>query len=382
MDGGYYAIKGFEFQFDKTLIEALDSADENDVLCLEQIQDINNSDFVMQVKYKEASKLTPSVIRAPIIQLIEEFQNDRSKRYILYCYFSDTNGHSENVDLTFLNNILGKEQGRFTTGDKNDFLNAFELRFSETFQTQFETALNKLQLLGFVNSKDDAIYFYSILVDYLRKKVVDNSPSNQTGRQITKRELVDYLNKGRKIIFLNSFKEYKGEQEYFKLLKARFKKPIKNQHTIMYLGEVAETDSCNLPSFILQLIEKHYHKATHDVKPLIFVIPSEKVESVKRYLINQHCPFNDGYEAILFSQKHFESPAIINKKILGGKPTNSLSKTSFKARIISSETFDNISEFGLTASWILVDCATHNLIGESTHQVVSKLNTEQILKLF
>ena len=47
-----------------------------------------------------------------------------------------------------------------------------------------------------------------------------------------------------------------------------------------------------------------------------------------------------------------------------------------------SKTFDNISEFGLTASWILVDCATHNLIGESTHQVVSKLNTEQILKLF
>lgn len=382
MDGGYYAIKGFEFQFDKTLIEALDSADENAVLCIEQIQDINNSDFVMQVKYKEASKLTPSVIREPIIQLIEEFQNDKSKKYILYCYFSDTNGHSENVDLTFLNNILGKEQGRFTATDKNDFLNAFELRFSETFQAQFETALNKLQSLSFVNSKDDAIYFYSILVDYLRKKVVDNSPSNQTGRQITRRELVDYLNKGRKIIFLNSFKEYKGEQEYFKLLKARFKKPIKNQNTIMYLGEVAETDSCNLPSFILQLIEKHYYKATYDVKPLIFVIPSEKVESVKRYLINQYCPFNDGYEAILFSQKHFESPAIINKKMLGGKPTNSLSKTSFKARIISSETFNNISEFGLTASWILVDCATHNLIGDSTHQVVSKLNTEQILKLF
>ena len=27
MDGGYYAIKGFEFQFDKALIEALDSKD-------------------------------------------------------------------------------------------------------------------------------------------------------------------------------------------------------------------------------------------------------------------------------------------------------------------------------------------------------------------
>ncbi|GAB3328253.1 hypothetical protein GCM10027429_02960 [Marivirga atlantica] len=382
MDGGYYAIKGFEFQFDKTLIEALDSTDENAVLSLEQIQDINNSDFVMQIKYKEATKFTPSVIRNPIIQLIEEYQKDKSKRYILYCHFSDKNKYSEKIDLKHLNTILGKEQGRFTNNDKNDFLSAFELRFSETFQAQFETSLNKLQLLSFVNSKDDAIYFYSILIDYLRKKVVKNAPQNLIGRQVTKKELIDYLNKGRKIIFLNSYKEYRGEQEYFRFLKSRFKKPVKNQNTIVYLGKIEETDICNLPSFIFQLIEKHYHKANHDIKPLTFVIPFSKVENVKKYLIQQNCPYNDGYETILFNQKHFESSAIINKKILGKKTTNSLSKTSFKARIISNETFDNLSKLGIPVSWIFIESKVHHLLCDSNYQVISRLNTEQILKLF
>lgn len=382
MDGGYYAIKGFEFQIDKTLIEALDSSDPNTGLFLEHIQDINNGDFVMQVKYKEASKLTPSTIREPIKQLIKEFQKDKSRKYILYCFFKDTNGYTENVDLALLDKILGKERGDFNANEKKSFLGNFELRFSETFQVQFQSVLDKLQMMSFCTSKDEAIYFYSILVDYLRKKVIKNPPGNIKGRQVTKNELIEYLNKGRRIIFLSSFKEYKGEQEYFKLLRSRFKKPIRNQHTLLYFGEILETESCSLPSLVYQLIEKHYNKATHDVKPLIFVVPSYNLFDIKKYLIQQNCPFNDGYESILFSQKHFESPAIINKKTLGGKTTNSLSKTSFKTRIISSETFDQLSEINLSVSWILIDSEEHDLIEGANYQVVKKLNTEQLLKLF
>ena len=87
MDGGYYAIKGFEYQIDKTLIEVLTARDHESVICLEQIQDINTDDFVMQVKYKESAKLIPSVIRNPIVQLISEYNSVPTKNYILYCYF-------------------------------------------------------------------------------------------------------------------------------------------------------------------------------------------------------------------------------------------------------------------------------------------------------
>mgnify|MGYP001492866254 CR=1 FL=1 len=73
MDGGYYAIKGFEFQIDKTLEEVLNASENNLAIRLEQIQDIDSDDFVMQVKYKEATKL---ILRA--LNLKSNFANFRS----------------------------------------------------------------------------------------------------------------------------------------------------------------------------------------------------------------------------------------------------------------------------------------------------------------
>ncbi len=382
MDGGYYAIKGFEYQIDKTLSEVLFSSNSDSVICLEQIQDINNGDYVIQVKYKEATKFTPSVIRKPIIQLINEFILDQSKNYILYCYFFDTNGYNETVNIDLLDTILGKERDKFDTTLKNSFLDKFTLCFSETFQRQFQSVLSKLQELSFCNSKDEAVYFYSVLTDYLRKKVVNNPPEQISSRQVTKNELLNFLNQGRRVTFLSSYKEYRGEQEYFKLLKSRFKKPIKNQNTIILFGGLEESDSCNLPSLIHQILKNHYNKATHDVKPLIFIIPDEKNDVVKRYLIEENCPINDGYETILFSQKYFESAAVINKKMSGGKTTTSLLKTSFEARVISNSTLNKITELSLNVSWIFIDSEKHKLLGNSKYQTINNLNTEQLLKLF
>ena len=69
-DGGYYAIKGFEYQVSKTILEILESENDDLEINIEQVQDIDSKDFVMQVKYKETQKFTPSKIKAPTIQLI------------------------------------------------------------------------------------------------------------------------------------------------------------------------------------------------------------------------------------------------------------------------------------------------------------------------
>jgi hypothetical protein len=382
MDGGYYAIKGFEYQIDKSLLEVLLCNDSSQRVSIEQIQDINTESFVMQVKYKEATKLIPSVIRKPIIQLIEEFKNDPSKEYILYCFFADTNGYNENVDFDFLEKILGKEHSSFTLKTKTDFLVKFTLCFSENFQNQFDLVLDKLLEYNFCISKDDAIYYYAILTDFLRKKVVNNPPEAIALRQVTKNELLLFLNKGRRITFLPSFLEYRGEQDYFKLLKSQFRRPTKNQDTLILFGKLTETASCNMSSLVFQIIEKHYHKATHDVKPLIFIIPDSKIIEVKTHLIQQNLSFNDGYEQISFSQNQFESPPIINKKISGGKATSSLSKTSFKARVISNSTFSKIAELNLNVSWVFIDADKHTLLMDSEYQIINNLDTERILKLF
>lgn len=382
MDGGYYAIKGFEFQIDKTLEEVLTATNNQSVVRLEQIQDIDTDDFVMQVKYKEAAKLNPSVIRKPIIQLIEEYRLEPNKDYILYCYFADNNEYTEDIDSELLDKILGVKKDDFTDVLKRDFLNKFKLRFSPEFQIQYESVLRRLQDLSFCNSLEEAQYYYSILVDYLRKKVTDNPPYKISSRQVTKDEILAHLNNGRRLVFIPAYKDFIGQQAYFKLLKSQFLKPRKNQNTIFKIGEVEEQKSFNLGELMLQIIENHYFKATHDIKPITFVILDIHVEIVKRHFISQDCPYNDGYEAIQFNQKLFELPPIINKKASGRKTTNSLSKTSFKARIISESTFNQLTEFGIQGSWILINSSKHRLMGESSFQVINQLNTSQILKLF
>jgi hypothetical protein len=382
MDGGYYAIKGFEFQIDKTLLEVLDTSDNQSVVRLEQIQDIDTDDFVMQVKYKEASKLNPSVIRKPIVQLIEEYSSEPSKDYILYCYFADNNGYSEDVDSELLDKILGVKKDDFTDALKSGFLNKFQLRFSPEFQSQYESVLQKLQELSFCSSLDAAQYYYSILVDYLRKKVINTPPSDITSRQVTKDEILTYLNNGRRIVFMPAYKDFIGQQAYFKLLKSQFHKPRKNQNLIFKIGEVEVQESFTLEELLLEIVESHYFKATHDIKPITFVIPDSQVVTVKRYFISHDCTYNDGYETIQFNQKLFELPPIINKRTSGRRTTSSLAKTSFKARIISESKFNQLSEFGIEGSWVLVNSSKPELIGDSSFQVINQLNTQQILKLF
>ena len=382
MDGGYYAIKGFEYQIDKSILEVLSCNDLNQEVAIEQIQDLNTDSFVMQIKYKEASKLIPSVIRKPIIQLIEEFKNDPTKDYILYCYFSDLNGYSSNVDSAYLDNILGKESSNYSVQDKTQFLLKFKLIFSETFHNQFQSTLVKFQEFDFCSSKDEALYYYSIVTDYIRKKVVNNPPSQLQNRKVTKKEVSEYLANGRKIVFTSAFKEYQGEQAYFRLLKDRFNKPIKNQQTFIILGDIKETSSTSISSLVYQIISKHYHKATHDIKPLNFIIHNNKIEEIKKYLIREESLFNDGFEMIEFSEKLFYSSPIINRKKSGNRVSSSLSKSSFYSRILSKSTLDTFTKIDGNPMCILIETEKHMLIQNSNYQIINGLNTDQILKLF
>ena len=55
-DGGYYAIKGFDYQIDKTILEVLKQPNGDEEVAIEQIQDINTNSYVIQDKYKETKK--------------------------------------------------------------------------------------------------------------------------------------------------------------------------------------------------------------------------------------------------------------------------------------------------------------------------------------
>src|SRR4051794_3513131 len=88
-DGGYYAVKGFLYQFDLTIMEILNNPDKD--IQFENEQDIDYEHFVIQVKHKETQNYSPSKVKAPIIQLLQLFEKENTKKFCLFCHFKDTN---------------------------------------------------------------------------------------------------------------------------------------------------------------------------------------------------------------------------------------------------------------------------------------------------
>ena len=218
-DGGYYAIKGFEFQIDKTILE-LFKADDTTPICLEQIQDINTNNFVMQVKYKETQKYTPTKIKEPVIQLINEYQKFQTKKYYLYCYFNDVEEGRRNLTSSELDRILGNKKDSFTKPVKDGFLLNFEIHFSKSFQEQFIQAVNIIESNSGYSNFDEALVHYGSIANYLRKIVTNNLDIRK--RTCTKSKILAIITGNRKTVFDSAYRIYKGKQQYISEIKKRY----------------------------------------------------------------------------------------------------------------------------------------------------------------
>ncbi|MBI4977320.1 MAG: hypothetical protein HZC28_07560 [Spirochaetes bacterium] len=393
-DGGYYAIKGFAFQFDKTILELLNSSDENKDLYFEKIQDISDDDYVIQVKYKETQDYSDNKIKEPVIQLIEEFKQDQSKIYNLYCHFNNESSRIETIDNAKLDSILSLSTGKskdalklnkrinaIDTNVRSSFIAKFKLIFATTYDNQFQQILIKLKTYSFVGEGDDvAIFYYSNMVDYLKRIIINNTDPKK--RKCTKKQLLNFIKTGKKLIFNTSFKEYKGEQAFLSFIKSKFVKARKNQNNLINLGDLQIDSSISLTKLIIDITERYFKKSTFDIEPLTFVITDNEVNNIKKDLINNEILFNDGYETIQFSEKLFLSPAIKTKKIIGQKASDSLNEISYKFRILSKSNFDIITNHVQYQMAYYFDSEIIDKICPCSFLKIDNLNTKYIHDIF
>ncbi len=310
-DGGYYAIKGFEFQIDKTILEILNTDED---VSLENIQDISTDNIVIQVKYKETQKYSDNQIREPVLQLVEEFKNDPSKKYKLFCYFLDKPECEEEVDIAKLNSILTPSTGKSEKAKKlnnrieainflkDDFVKNFIIAYSKDYQEQFVTIIKKLQNDFLSNSSyDDAIFYYSNAAYFLRKIVIDNVDS--TKRVCSKNKLINYLKDGKKSIFDSSFREYKGEENYFKLVKKKhFTFSTIDDFERFFIIEVKNSNNVSDIKEVVSKIKNKFYKEYKGIvksgAPYIYFnnISDELLLTLKTELLSEGWSFRDGHD--------------------------------------------------------------------------------------
>ena len=312
-DGGYYAIKGFAYQIDKAILELLNTDDENKNINIEQIQDINLNDSVIQVKYKETAKLVPSQVNNPISQLIEEFKINKTKKYILYAYFSDLNGYKEKVDIDkkiskdTLDELLGSLKDSFTEQEKTDFVNNFNLDFSPQFQTQFNDVILKLKEKDFGNTNEEIVFFYANISDFLYKLVTNNPTTEIQNRTCTQKEVFDYLKNGKNLIFNSSFREYQGDQKYFTFIKKQhFSSRNIDYFERFIIVELSGNESIStIKEIIFKIKNKFYNKSgtwkfqrIKSPAPYIYLknISGDNLIELKTTLRNEEIAFKDGVD--------------------------------------------------------------------------------------
>ncbi|MDP3104475.1 MAG: hypothetical protein Q8M95_07695 [Candidatus Methanoperedens sp.] len=299
-DGGYYAIKGFEFQIDKTILEILNSKN-NAPVCVEQIQDINSDDFIMQIKYKETQDYSPSKIKEPLIQLINEYRNDSTKKYYLYCYFNNAKEENRILTCDELDKILGNKKDIFEKFLKDAFIDKFELHFARQFQDQFVQAVETIKVNARCSDFDEALIHYGSIATYLRKIVVNNSAIEN--RRCTKNEIIQLISDNRKTVFDAAYRIYQGEQQYIKTIKKYHftYRNIDDWERFVIIELNGDETISKIKSTTLKIKGKFYKKMVSKIKsgaPYIYFrnISSENLKKLKTELLSEEHILKDGYD--------------------------------------------------------------------------------------
>lgn len=290
-DGGYYAIKGFLFQFDKTIIDILTNPSKQ--IHFEQIQDINTEEYVIQVKHKETQAFQNHKIRDPIIQLINEFANDQSRRYCLYCYFSDMPPQKWYLNIDELNKILGSKANSFDLLLKKRFVESFWVQFSEDYLTQFESALQLIRV-GFDTTLENAILYHSII----RSKLLELSTGAIDKRSITKAELEDLINTAEKQIFYSAYASLLSKEDYEKLVRKQYftvGKNLENFERLFIIEYDGKSKITSLISLIKSISEKFFSLGKSPAPYVCFrKMEEQTLTTLKQDIIDCGIKFTDG----------------------------------------------------------------------------------------
>ena len=165
-----YTIQGFLYQFNKTLIEVLDSSDDAEVTVEGVIEDIEVSTSsetkAIQCKYHETTKnFTLSLIYKPLLQMMYHFHHYKSAgdvKYVLFVHFPDKKqAYLLEIKEPEIQEALKSKNKDFITWqsalrgqiDIDEFLKVFSCEWGASYETLLAGIHSRLENNGI--SKED-----------------------------------------------------------------------------------------------------------------------------------------------------------------------------------------------------------------------------------
>lgn len=291
-DGGYYAVKGFLYQFDLTIMEILNNPDKD--IQFENEQDIDYENFVIQVKHKETQNYSPNKVKAPIIQLLQLFEKENTKNFCLLCHFKDTNPVEYILTLEDLNGILGNKKDDYSTIIKTQFIKSFKIKFLHDYEKQFKELLLTIESIYHVE-KDMTLYYHSIFRSEILRLVI----KERRLRTLNKSQLDNLIKKYNDLVFFRLYGNYLSKESYEKFIRKVFftQKGINllNYERLFIIDMYQFWNITDVLTIISNISRKFYKKDKTSAPIICFRnLNTNNINLIKQEMIDMGFYFNDG----------------------------------------------------------------------------------------
>ena len=324
-------IKGYFYQFDKSILEILEQSNETDMVTIEGIEDIDieNSDErnFIQCKYYEKTDFDNSIIRKPIQLMFRHYLENRTEpkdknfTYRLYGYYKK--GHEKLLELTTENlktyfldfskfgvidesgnsnyqikNKKGEVIFEETVEDDDieDFKNHLFIDIkADSYENQIEKIKSKIQndLSDYSEEDIELIYFNALKI--IKDLACEHNIEN---RQISKKEFWDRI-KTKNYYFERWMSELLEWKNYKKIIHKKYFPRVSNlspAHRFFILD--CQGESVNNVKNVISEISRKYSRLIHQFSPYVYLYNTLNVDFVtelKEKLYEDGCFFKDGF---------------------------------------------------------------------------------------
>lgn len=324
-------IKGYFYQFDKSILEILEQSNETDMVTIEGIEDIDieNSDErnFIQCKYYEKTDFDNSIIRKPIQLMFRHYLENRTEpkdknfTYRLYGYYKK--GHEKLLELTTENlktyfldfskfgvidesgnsnyqikNKKGEVIFEETVEDDDieDFKNHLFIDIkADSYENQIEKIKSKIQndLSDYSEEDIELIYFNALKI--IKDLACEH---NIKKRQISKKEFWDRI-KTKNYYFEKWMSELLEWKNYKKIIHKKYFPRVSNlspAHRFFILD--CQGESVNNVKNVISEISRKYSRLIHQFSPYVYLYNTLNVDFVtelKEKLYEDGCFFKDGF---------------------------------------------------------------------------------------
>ncbi|HEX2950725.1 MAG TPA: hypothetical protein VHV83_14350 [Armatimonadota bacterium] len=346
-----YTIKGFLYQFNKTLLEILHAQDDDIITVegiIEDVEIVTGSMITaIQCKYHESStNFTPSMIYKPLLQMLTHFCEypTANIRYILFAHFPNETGTNTTVGKVELEGALksrDKDLQKYITRlpssiNLDRFIAKFEMQFGMSYGDLVVEVNRALRASGFSVDDIDILTYPNAI-----QKIADISTQHDPAkRQVKRKDFLDVL----KAIRATAISKWtmalcsrkKLIEARRKQLKAHLDINARFRHLVVDPESIEDYDD-EIVLFISEFIKKYHYKPAHICTPVLCIFASyEDMQEIRHRLYKKRIDTNDGYIGL-----HFEEDAFFRDPI-NGRDVNGNIDREFALRIINRDHYLNV----------------------------------------